>query len=200
MTEKKNKPVDITKFTKKDFEGSAPYDFLYSLRSNGFTHAQVREKLAAHAKSVGYTAFKTTYAQYQKQMQQSNDLEIVENNIEGFDELSEAIKDEYISVEHLFLAIRADGRDLVRTGPRRPHGARRRNRQLPHVHLAGFFFLRIAAPPAFPTLDAQFRVLRELGRKGVFRARRKRERLALRNGKRHHEVIAERRFRHELTT
>lgn len=97
MTEKKNKPVDITKFTKKDFEGSAPYDFLYSLRGNGFTHAQVREKLAAHAKSVGYTAFKTTYAQYQKQMQQSNDLEIVENNIEGFDELSEAIKDEYIS-------------------------------------------------------------------------------------------------------
>ena len=82
---------DITKYTKKDFEGTAPYEYLYSLRGNAFTEAQMKIKLADHAKSVGYSSFKATYAKYCKSIAGTRTLEIADNTAE-FPQLEEALR------------------------------------------------------------------------------------------------------------
>ena len=52
-------------YTKEDFlMGTAPYEELYALREDPFTHRQTVEAMADYANSIGFRAFKKTYNEY----------------------------------------------------------------------------------------------------------------------------------------
>lgn len=63
--------------------GLEPYEYLYGLRVNPVRQRQEQERLAIHARSVGYKAFKSTYASYLQQLRASK--ENPDANVTDFD-------------------------------------------------------------------------------------------------------------------
>ena len=50
-------PQDVPKFQRADFDGTAPYDYIYKFAANAFQMMQVYNVVAAQAKELGVKNF-----------------------------------------------------------------------------------------------------------------------------------------------
>lgn len=66
------KPFDLTTATKEDYWTTAPYEFLYSLRTDKFFHQKTLEELTEASRLAGCRNFKKMYAEYVKDIRQSS--------------------------------------------------------------------------------------------------------------------------------
>ena len=71
--------VEIPEYTCEDFEGTAPYEFLYSYRDDPFLTPIITEKLAEAAKKVGFKSFNRAYKGYIKKTLGETSIELVSN-------------------------------------------------------------------------------------------------------------------------